>query len=266
MFITLRAYVNYEQSDWDKYLVSAEIAINNNQQTSTKYSPYYLNYGQHPTFPHSHGIRRDAEASNPTAGELHERIMNNLKIAKDNLDQAQQRQALYANKKRTEKEYDVGQLVWLSRANLRLDDRAVKLTSKFIGPFKIIERVGKVAYKLELPQHMKIFPVFHVNLLRTHKDSVELFPSRSVEYCRPPPIIEDAEEEYEVERIVNHRSRGKGRGKHIEYLVLWKGYPEHEKTWEHEKNLKNSPLAIEEYYQTAETNHHLMSSCESKLH
>jgi hypothetical protein len=246
----LRAYVNYEQSDWDQYLVSAEIAINNNQQTSTKYSPYYLNYGQHPIFPHSNGITREAEASNPTAGELHEKIMNNLKLAKDNIDQAQQRQTHYANEKRTEMEYQVGELVWLSRVNLKLIDRAPKLASKFIGPFEIIERIGQVAYKLKLPHQMKIHPVFHVSLLRTHQDASEQFPSREVEYSKPPPIVKDNEQEYEVERIVNHRSRGKDRSNHVEYLVLWKGYPEHEKTWEPEKHLANAKQLIKDYHQS----------------
>ena len=154
----------------------------------------------------------------------------------------------------------------LITADLKMEDRAVKLTSKFIGPFRIVERIGKVAYRLELPNQMKIHPVFHVNLLRTHQDATEKFPSREVVYDKPPAININNEQEWEVERIVNHRSRGKGRGKHIEYLVLWKGYPEHEKTWEHEKNLKNSPLAIKEYYQTTDTNHHLVSSFESRLH
>ena len=47
----LRAYVNIKQNDWDQHLAAIEIAYNNSKQTSTGFSPFYLNYGQHPSFP-----------------------------------------------------------------------------------------------------------------------------------------------------------------------------------------------------------------------
>jgi hypothetical protein len=52
----LRAHVNYHQDDWDKYLVSAELAFNSGVQASTGFTPFYLNYGQEINLPLDHNI------------------------------------------------------------------------------------------------------------------------------------------------------------------------------------------------------------------
>jgi hypothetical protein len=49
----LRHYVDDKQDDWDEHLTAAEIAVNSSVQSSTRFTPYYLNYGDHPVFPHS---------------------------------------------------------------------------------------------------------------------------------------------------------------------------------------------------------------------
>ena len=60
-------------------------------------------------------------------------------------------------------------------------------------------------------------------------------------------------EEFEVDEIVRHRKRKRGKKKtKIEYLVFWKGYPVHEATWELEENIRNAPEKIEEYYRRVE--------------
>jgi hypothetical protein len=62
----LRAYVNYHRDDWDQHLVAAEIAHNNSQQASTGFSPYFLNYGQHPHLPLNR-VTSSNVSNNPTA-------------------------------------------------------------------------------------------------------------------------------------------------------------------------------------------------------
>ena len=67
-------------------------------------------------------------------------------------------------------------------------------------------------------------------------------------YRKPDPIITVAgEEEFEVEEIINHQKRRRGRQTKIKYLILWKRYPAHEMTWEPEENVKNAQEKIVEY-------------------
>jgi len=132
-----------------------------------------------------------------------------------------------------------------------MDNQAPKLAPKFIGPFTILERIGEVAYRLDLPETMLIHPVFHVSKLRLHKDGSDKFPSRIAEVTRPAPVIEHTNEhtEWEVDRIVDHRYRGKGKKKR-EYLVLWKGYPDYERTWQKEQDLSNATESVEQYWKS----------------
>ena len=56
-------------------------------------------------------------------------------------------------------------------------------------------------------------------------------------------MVVDGEEEYEVEAILKH----KGKGARRLYLVMWKGYPITEASWEPESHLRNAPLILEDY-------------------
>jgi hypothetical protein len=74
--------------------------------------------------------------------------------------------------KRREVEIDVGQDVLLSTVNFKLAHPGTrKLLPKWVGPFKVIERIGKVAYKVELPPNLKMHNVFHVQLLKKYRDN-----------------------------------------------------------------------------------------------
>ena len=66
-------------------------------------------------------------------------------------------------------EMKVGDQVWLEGKNLAITGHR-KLSSKHYGPFKITERISSVAYRLLLPDTMKIHNVFHINLLMPYKE------------------------------------------------------------------------------------------------
>jgi hypothetical protein len=160
-----------------------------------------------------------------------------------NLETAQEDQKEIADRKRREvreEDYGVGKLVWLNSKNIKTLRPSKKLDDRNLGPFKIIEKKSDTVVKLELPETMKIHPVFHVRLLKP----VEEIEGMKREQRVPGPIIVEGEEEWEVEKIVKTRRRGK----EIEFEVKWKGFGEEENTWEPLENLGNSLETIEFFF------------------
>ena len=235
---TPRHFVSPTQDDWDEHLDAAEFAINNAWQESVQNTPFFLNYGQHPLTPASVDVDTKAPAAKAFTADLAEAV----ELAKQAWRSAQDRQAMYANNKRRDVEpFKVGTQLLLSTKNVRLKNPgARKLLPKWIGPFKVIKQVGKVAYQLDLPSNLKLHDVFHVSLLQEYRADGTVQP--------PPPILIEGEEEFEVDRILDHRDKSvNSRRTSREYLVKWFGYgPEHN-TWEPESSLVNCPEALATY-------------------
>jgi hypothetical protein len=125
-----------------------------------------------------------------------------MQEAKKHLLAAQDRQKSYADTKRREISFDVGTQVLLSIFNIKLKmPEARKLLPKWIGHFKVLKRVGNVAYRLELPETLKIHDVLHISLLKSYKTSSKVQPP-------PPPILENDELSFDVERVLTHEVKG----------------------------------------------------------
>ena len=93
---------------------------------------------------------------------------------------------------------------------------------------------------------MHIHLVFHVSLLKKYEENLEEFKDRITP--PPPPVKIQGEEEFEVEYILNKRLKRLKRQKiQVEYLVKWKGYPEHDATWEPAENLQNTDEAVQKF-------------------
>ena len=160
----LRAYINTKQNDWDDYLAAIEIAYNNSKQTSTGFSPFFLNYGQHPTLPITTAISTDWDNNNNASAEqMLIQLFSDLKLADINVKRAQERQSHYTNLTRQGVEYKVGDKVLLSTTDLRLKMKVTpKLTARYIGPFTIKRKLSPLNYELDLSSSFSIHPVFHI--------------------------------------------------------------------------------------------------------
>ena len=115
-----------------------------------------------------------------------------------------------------------------------------KLDVRRLGPYEIVEAVGRSAFRLKLPPSMQIHPVFHVSLLEPHVANT--FPGRIVP--SPLPEIVDSFEEFEVHKILDSRIRRR----RIQLLMDWVGYDASERRWEPLSNLANAQSAIASFH------------------
>ena len=93
-----------------------------------------------------------------------------MKTLKDNLHHAQNQQKTYADQKRAERSFQIGDLVFLILQPYKQSSIKVsgveKLKPHFYGPYKVLKRIGEVAYEIEFPKNSKIHNVFHVCRLK----------------------------------------------------------------------------------------------------
>lgn len=243
----LRNFVNQRNNNWDEFLATTEIAINNAKQASTKFSPFYLNYGYHMKLPFLNHTRASSidSSSVPAADEMFKSIRQSTEQAIENLRKAQLTQSLFANKKRRNEQFTVGEKVYLSTENLPIVSGVSKLNPKFIGPFEITKVINSVAVRLSLPPTMNIVNSFHVSRLKKVSSS-QWFPERST-FNQPDPVIVNRNDsslnEWEVEEIVGKRVNRR----RVEYLVKWKNCGTEENSWEPVSNLTNSTESVRQF-------------------
>ena len=236
-------YTNHPQNDWVEWLALAEFT--HNQKTSaTSFSPFMLNYGQQPN------IHREyrKQVRNESAKEFSEMMKGTFRLAKESLNHAASDMKKYYDRKtRPGKEYQKGDQVLLKGTNIRSDRPSKKLDDKQFRPFKILEKVGKSAYKLKLdPKWPGVHPIFHESIL--HPYSTPSFPSQKTIPPPPPDIIQGAEEQ-EIEEILASQER---QG-NIKYLIAWKGFPTEENKWIIASKLTHTVDAIKDFHHTHPT-------------
>ena len=233
----LRCFIGTENERWPALLKTAQFACNNSQNSTIGASPFQVLLGYNPNFQ----IREQDAHTEKEAPNAAERIQK-LHILREGLQKrwrsAIDSQKSHYDKKHTPKTFKRGEFVGLSTKNLRLKDR--KLAPKFIGPFRILECVGKQAYRLALPeQYALLHNVFPVQFLERWNSRI------GAESTMPIPELED-EEEWEVEEIKDHHNFDG----ELHYLLKWQGWPAEYNQWV-PKNQMNAPK--------------LINSCENKL-
>lgn len=241
----LRSYVRDNGQDWHLYLPLLEFAYNSARNVSTGFSPFELNGAALPRVPSSLLFPVDLCDKNPAAESFVETLGARLLAARDNLLAAQEIQSRITNEARSAKDLRVGQWVMIKAEHFNSSGSSI-LSSKFkprwLGPFEISRMLSDVTVKLNLPVGAKFNSTVHVSMLKPYSfsDAGE-FPLRQVP--RPDAVLVDDALEYEVERILARRKRGRG----YQYLVLWRGFGLDEATWEPLSNLTNCPDIIAEF-------------------
>ncbi len=231
----LRAYSSEDQTAWARLLPLAQFAYNNSRNFTTGMSPNRALFG------YDCEIRIDvadtvSERRIPAARDRIEKLQELRQQLRGRLIEAQERMARYYNAKHVPKQFKVREFVKLSTKNLKFKHR--KLSPRWIGPFRVLERIGGQAYRLALPdKYSRLHDVFPVQLIESYRrrdddDSLMAMPD-----------LEDPQDEWEVEEVLD-RCKIKDT---VHYLVKWVGWPSEYNSYEPAAHLANAPKLVDAY-------------------
>ncbi|KAL0537052.1 hypothetical protein IC582_026020 [Cucumis melo] len=231
----LRACALEFPGSWDSHLHLMEFAYNNSYQATIGMAPFEALYGKCCRSPVCWGEVGEQRLMGP---ELVQSTNEAIQKIRSRMHTAQSRQKSYADVRRKDLEFEVGDKVFLKVAPMRgvlRFERRGKLSPRFVGPFEILERIGPVAYRLALPPSLStVHDVFHVSMLKKYVPD----PSHVVDY---EPLEIDENLSY-VEQPVEVLAREVKtlRNKEIPLVkVLWRNHRVEESTWEREHDMRS---------------------------
>jgi hypothetical protein len=230
----LRACIIDFGGSWDSHLSLTEFSYNNNSHTTIGISPFKAMYGRKCRTPVCW-----TETCQKHLGSLEvvREMSEKLDVIKERMKTAQNRHKSYADNRRRPIEFNVGDRVMLKvspwKGVIRFRKRG-KLSPRFIGPFDIIARVGKVAYRLNLPEELSdIHPTFHVSHLRKCLEDEDTYVSyedievdKCLNYAERPITILDSKEKSLRNKVINM------------VKVQWSNLRGSEAMWETEREMK----------------------------
>ncbi|GJR73485.1 putative reverse transcriptase domain-containing protein [Tanacetum coccineum] len=205
----LRACVIDFGNGWDRHLPLVEFSYNNSYHTSIKAAPFEALYGRKCRSPVCWAEVGEAQLIGPQI--IHETTERIFKI-RDRMQAARDQQKSYADKRHRPLEFEVGDKVMLKVAPwkgvMRFGKRG-KLNPRYIGPFRILERIGPVAYRLELPQELsRVHNVFHIcNLKKCLSDDTLVIPLEEIQLDDKLNFVEETVEIMDREVKQLKRSR-----------------------------------------------------------
>ncbi|KAA0037369.1 pol protein [Cucumis melo var. makuwa] len=230
----LRACVLEFSGSWDSHLHLMEFAYNNSYQATIGMAPFEALYGKCCRSPVCWGEVGEQRMLGP---ELVQTTNAAIQKIGARMLTAQSRQKSYADVRRKDLEFEVGDMVFLKVAPMKGVLRFAKkgkLSPRFVGPFEILERIGPVAYRLALPPSFAaVHDVFHISMLRKYVAD----PTHVVDFG-PLQVSENLSYEEQPVEIVAREVK-KLRSREISLVkVLWQNHGVEEATWEKEENMR----------------------------
>ncbi|MCH80169.1 transposon Tf2-1 polyprotein, partial [Trifolium medium] len=228
----LRAFAHDKPTTWARFIPWAELHYNTSIHAASGISPYQATYGKVPFSIPTYIPGTSAVDACDSALLSRDEI---LAVLKNNLLKAQKRMKDGADKHRRDVEFDINTWAYVKLQPYRQislsREKYHKLSKRYYGPYLILERIGKVAYRLSLPAHSKIHNVFHCSLLKPHQGPpptfIDQLPPYSIDHhplATPLAIVatQDRLIDNKLERFV---------------LVQWQGLPPEDTTWENWEEL-----------------------------
>ncbi|GJS40579.1 reverse transcriptase [Tanacetum coccineum] len=223
----LRAMVSDRPHHWVRLLPWAEYSYNTSFHCSIKMTPFQALYGCIPPaiIPYPPGSSKVAAIDEL----LVERDVL-LRQLRQNLFAARNRMELQANRSRREVEFNIGDKVLVKLQPYRQVTLAKRLSNKlskrYYGPYEVLERVGKVAYRLDLPAESRIHLVFHVLLLKPFAGTV------NEGIANLPEEVHEGQPMEQPLAVCASRVVLRNEAPTRQILVQWLGSPPEEATWE----------------------------------
>ncbi|KAL4020587.1 hypothetical protein IC575_019368 [Cucumis melo] len=230
----LRACVLEFSGSWDSHLHLMEFTYNNSYQATIAMAPFEALYGKCCRSPICWGEVSEQRMLGP---ELVQTTNAAIQKIQARMLTAQSRQKSYADVRRKDLEFEVGDMVFLKVASmkgvLRFEKKG-KLSLCFVGLFEILERIGPVAYRLALPPSLSpVHDVFHVSMLRKYVPD----PTHVVDF-EPLQISENLSYEEQPVEIMAREVK-KLRSREISLVkVFWRNHGVEEVTWEREEDMR----------------------------
>ncbi|GJV49077.1 putative reverse transcriptase domain-containing protein [Tanacetum coccineum] len=222
-------------SSWDRHLPLVEFSYNYSYHASIKATPFEALYGHKCRSPVCWSEVGDSQL---TGLELIRETTEKIMQIRNRLLAARSRQKSYADVRRKPLEFDVGDMVMLKvspwKGVIRLGKHG-KLSPRYVGPFKIIDRIGPVAYKLELPDELcGIHNTFHVsNLKKFLVDKNLVIPLNEIQLDDKLHFIEEPVE------IIDREVKELKQSRIPIVKVRWNSRQGLEFTWEQEDYFKS---------------------------
>ncbi|GJU02361.1 putative reverse transcriptase domain-containing protein [Tanacetum coccineum] len=219
---------------WVNHLPLVEFSYNNSYHASIKAAPFEALYGWKCRSPVCWTEVGEAQILGP---ELIQETTEKIIQIKQRMQAARDRQKSYADLKRKPMEFQVGDKVMLKvspwKGVVRFGKRG-KLNPRYVGPFKVLEKVGEVAYKLELPEELsRVHNTFHVsNLKKCHADEPLAVPLDGLHLDDKLHFVEEPLE------IVGREVKQLKRSRIPLVKVRWNSKRGPEFTWEREDQFK----------------------------
>ncbi|WVZ89202.1 hypothetical protein U9M48_035634 [Paspalum notatum var. saurae] len=230
----LRACALTYSTKWNECLPLAEFAYNNSYRKSLEMAPFEALYGRRCGTPLNWSEPGEHVTFSP---DLVTQAEEQVKFIHSNLKRAQSRQKSYSNKRRRPLAFEEGDHVYLRVSPMKGVHRfgvKGKLAPRYVGPFKITETRGAVAYRLELPPHLAaVHDVFHVSQLKKCLRVPEEVVDTSQIQIEPDLTYE----EHPI-KILDQKQRSTRRRTINFYKVQWSNHSEEEATWEQEEFLQ----------------------------
>lgn len=241
----LRPFVNHFQDNWSELLPAIDFVQATLEHDSIGISPFELELGYLPRrhFDWEERTKKSSTVREQTtreeAQQFAARTHAAVEWARKNLANAQAKQTRQANKHRREPDFKVGDEVFVRQKNWTSKRPSRKLDWQSRGPFPIVGMEGH-SYRLQLPEHMKMNPVFHADRLR--KASSNPMPGQQAVPEEPEEI--NGEPEWSVEEVLNSRVNRNT----LQYQVRWEGCDPDE-TWYPAQNFIGAPNRVKDFHE-----------------